>query len=138
MQPEDDMGLAPDRLTAPQDDLDGVMRAAHDYLEGYTEGDPERHARAYHPECVKRRYHTDDATGVEGLTVISPQTMVDYAASGASVVDDCEAEVIIDAISEDIASVRVYSCKWVDFLHVVKARGEWRLFHVTWHGRAGS
>ena len=20
-------------------------------------------------------------------------------------------------------------------LHVVKARGEWRLFHVTWHGR---
>ena len=72
------------------------------------------------------------------MTVLSPQTMVDYAASGVSLVADCEAEVIIDAISEDIASVRVYSCKWVDFLHVVKARGEWRLFHVTWHGRTES
>jgi hypothetical protein len=60
--------------------------------------------------------------------------MADYAA--LSQMSDCDTEVIIDAISEDIASVRVYSCRWVDFLHVVKARGEWKLFHVTWHGRS--
>jgi hypothetical protein len=24
---------------------------------------------------------------------------------------------------------------WVDFLHVVKARSEWRLLHVTWHNK---
>ena len=45
------------------------------------------------------------------------------------------AEVIIDAVFEDIASVRVYSPRWVDFLHIVKARGAWKLFHVTWHSR---
>lgn len=56
--------------------------------------------------------------------------MVDYAA--LSQISDCETEVIIDAISEDIASVRIYSCRWVDFLHIVKARGEWKLF--TSHG----
>lgn len=61
--------------------------------------------------------------------------MADYAALGT--VPDCEAEIIIDAISEGIASVRVYSCRWVDFLHIVKARGEWGLFHVTWHDRTG-
>ncbi len=129
------MTPAPERLEASQDDLDGVMRAALDYIEGYTQGDADRHARAYHPECVKRRYSRDEETGVEALRMISPRTMVDYAATGATVVPDCEAEVVIDAISQDIASVRVYSCNWVDFLHVVKARGEWRLFHVTWHGR---
>ena len=129
------MTLAPERLEASQDDLDGVMRAALDYIEGYTQGDAERHARAYHPECLKRRYFRDEESGVEGLHVIPPRTMVDYAATGATVISDCEAEVVIDAISQDIASVRVYSCNWVDFLHVVKARGEWRLFHVTWHGR---
>lgn len=25
--------------------------------------------------------------------------------------------------------------QWVDFLHIVKARGAWGLFHVTWHDR---
>ena len=57
--------------------------------------------------------------------------MADYAAG--THIADCEAEVVIDAISQDIASVRVYSCRWVDFIHVVKARGEWKLFHATWH-----
>jgi len=46
-----------------------------------------------------------------------------------------KAEIIVDAVFNDIASVRVYSPWWVDFLHVVKARGEWKLFHVTWHRR---
>ena len=59
--------------------------------------------------------------------------MADYAATGETVIDDCPAEVFIDDVYEDIAAVRVYSCRWVDFLHIVKARGEWRLFHVTWH-----
>ncbi len=130
------MGLAPTRLDASQVDIDGVTRAALDYLKGFTEGDPERHARAYHPECVKRRYYTDDEGDVARLTVLSPQMMVDYAAAGTSLVEDCPAEVVIDDISEDIASVRLYSCRWVDFLHVAKARGEWRLLHVTWHRRA--
>lgn len=59
------------------------------------------------------------------LVVISPQIMVDYTAQ--SDMSDCEYEVIIDAISGDIASVRVFSCNWVDYLHIVKARGEWKL-----------
>jgi len=111
-----------------------VTTAALDYIEGYIEGDAERHARAYHPECIKRRYTTDEDSGIDELVVISPRVMTDYAA--LSQMSNCDTEVIIDAISEDIASVRIYSCRWVDFLHVVKARGEWKLFHVTWHGRS--
>jgi hypothetical protein len=72
---------------------------------------------------------------VTELQVLSPQIMADFAASSEPI-SDCEAEIIIDAVSEGMASVRIYSCRWVDFLHVVKARGEWRLFHVTWHGRS--
>ncbi|MEA1901894.1 MAG: nuclear transport factor 2 family protein [Actinomycetota bacterium] len=128
------MALAPERLEASQEDIDGVTTAVLDYIKGYTEGDAERHARAYHPECLKRRLAPDE-DDVTAITVITPQMMVEYAASGISVVEDCEFEVIIDDISDDIASVRVYSCKWVDFIHLAKARGEWRLFHVTWHNR---
>ena len=121
--------------TAPQKDIDGVLRAAHDYIEGYLEGDPERHARAYHPECIKRRYAHDDESGVDELVVLSPRIMSDYAAL-VDIEDAGQVDVVIDAISQGIASVRVYSDRWVDFLHVAKARGEWKLFHVTWHGLA--
>jgi hypothetical protein len=128
------MALAPSELIASKDDIDGVMAAAFDYIDGYIRGDSERHANAYHPECVKRRYITDEESGVEELVVLSPKIMADYAE--LSQMSDCEAEIVIDAISDDIASVRVYSCNWVDFLHIVKARGQWKLFHVTWHGRS--
>ena len=114
------MALAPERLEASAEDLDGVRRAATDYIEAYVQGDPERHARAYHPECVKRRLTVDPETGVAGLIVLSPQIMVDHAATGKTVIEDCEYEIVIDAVSEDIASVRVYSCRWVDFTHLAK------------------
>ena len=116
-----------------QDDIDAITRVALDYVEGYVSGDSQRHLRSYHPEAIKRRYTEDD--GVFGIVSLSPQTMADYAATETGTDTDSPIEVIVDDVYEDIASVRVYSTRWVDFLHVVKARGEWRLFHVTWHGR---
>jgi hypothetical protein len=57
------MALAPDKLDASQEDIDAITRAAVDYLEGYVTGDTERHALAYHPECLKRRFDRDEETG---------------------------------------------------------------------------
>lgn len=37
------------------------------------------------------------------------------------------------ASQEDIDAVQAYSCQHLDFLHIVKARGEWKLFHVAYH-----
>lgn len=129
------MTLAPSRLEASQEDIDGITKATLNYVEGFTTGDAERHSLAYHPEALKRRYDDSDVNGIDILETISPQGMVDYARTGRSIVDDIGYEMIIDAVSEDIASVRLYSDKWVDFLHVVKARGQWRILHVTWHYR---
>ncbi|MEN8240271.1 MAG: nuclear transport factor 2 family protein [Actinomycetota bacterium] len=128
------MAAVADHVDASPNDIDAIEAAALDYLEGYVAGDAERHARSYHPEAVKRRY-TQDEAGVFGIINLSPTTMADFAAL-TEPEDDCEIEIFIDDVSQDIASVRVYSCHWVDFLHVVKARGEWKLFHVTWHSRS--
>ena len=130
------MTLAPNRVAASQEDIDAVRQAALDYIEGYVQGDATRHARAYHPECTKRRFIVDDETGVVELSVLSPRVMIDYAAVVGSRHADATWEIIVDDIYGSMASVRVYSSRWVDFLHVVKARGEWKLFHVTWLNRA--
>lgn len=112
-----------------------VEATALNYIEGYVTGDHERHARCYHPEATKRRYVIDEESGIDELIVLSPQMMVDYAATGLSKDPTSQYEVIIDSIDDDVASVRVYSTKWVDLLHIVKARGEWRILHATWTSR---
>jgi hypothetical protein len=127
------MTLAPEKLTASQEDVDAVHQAVVDYCEGYYKRDPEQTARAYHPECAKRAFFIDEETGKDTLRVITPQELVDYCATGLSKMDDCEIDVVIDEIYDDVATVRVYSCKYVDFLHIAKSRGEWKLLHVTWH-----
>ena len=71
------MELAPKTLAAPQADIEAVTQVAREYIESYARGDAERHARVYHPECMKRRYVTDDASGVTELVVLSPQVMAD-------------------------------------------------------------
>lgn len=123
-----------DRPEPAQDDIDAIAAVALDYLEGYVSGDSQRHLRSYHPEAIKRRYSKDE-DGIFGIVSLSPQTMADYAATESGTDTGGSIEVIVDDVYEDIASVRVYSARWVDFLHVVKARSEWRLFHVTWHRR---
>lgn len=130
--------IAPAAQGASKDDIDGVTTAARDYIEGFLHGDADRHARAYHPECIKRRFATNEESGIDELLEVSPRAMVDHAAGVGSSLEGCESEIFVDAVSDGMASVRVYSCQWVDFLHVVKARGEWKLFHVTWHGRTSS
>ncbi len=126
------MSLAEDGVGVSQSDIESIRQVALDYLEGYVSGDAERHLRSYHPEAIKRRYSVG-TDGVVGIISLSPQTMADDAALQTP--QQVEAEIIVDAVYDDIASVRVYSPWWVDFLHVVKARGEWKLFHVTWHRR---
>ena len=126
------MALVEDRVGVSESDLEAINQVALDYLESYVSGDADRHLSCYHPEAIKRRYSVG-TDGVVGIVSLSPQTMADDAALQTP--KQVDAEVIVDAVYNDIASVRVYSPWWVDFLHIVKARGEWKLFHVTWHRR---
>lgn len=126
------MGI-PDQVGVSSEDIDAIREAALDYLEGYVSADAQRHHGSYHPEAIKRRYNQYE-DGVFGIASLSPQTMADWAAR-QDPGDIGDAEIIIDGVYNDIASVRVYSKWWVDFLHIVKARGSWKLFHVTWHNR---
>lgn len=129
------MALVEDRVGITDADIEAIRRVALDYVEGYVTGDATRHLSSYHPEAIKRRYSVG-ADGVVGLITLSPQIMADDAAIQTP--QPVAVEVIIDAVFDDIATVRVYSPRWVDFLHIVKARGAWRLFHVTWSSRNDS
>lgn len=120
-------------------DRDEITARVLDYVEAWYAGDAARHEKAYLPECVKRSYRLDSHHGQTStspeLYSISPEHMAELCASGVSVLEGAEWEIIIDDIAKDVASVRVYSSQYVDFLHLAKARGRWGLFHVASHLR---
>ena len=115
-------------------DLAEIRKAVVDYCEGYYRRDPDQTFRAYHPECLKRGFNETEH-GVFYLISQTRASMVDVAHIDALRVDDPTYEIIVDDVSNNIASVRLYSDDWVDFLHVVKARGAWKLLHAAYDTR---
>ena len=125
------MTLAPEKIVARDEDLQAVRQAVVDYCEGYHTRDPEQTGRAYHTECLKRAFHSTD-DDVFYLMVQTQASMVDVARIESRRIEQPQYEIIVDGISGGIASVRLYSPGWIDYLHVVKARGEWKLLHAAY------
>ena len=117
-------------VEAAQSEVDAIHAVALDYIEAWYQGDAQRHAHAYHDECVKRAFREDG-----GLEVTSGQRMVDLCATGNTILPDAEWDIHIDDIVGNVASVRVNSTRWIDHLHMAKARGRWALLHVSYAPR---
>lgn len=116
-------------------DRTGIVQAALDYAEGWYEGNAERMERALHPDMVKRRI-----SGSSCLTVYKVD-MVDFAAQGGGTRypgDKKTNTVDILDVFGDIATVKVISAEYIDYLHVGRVDGEWKIVNVLWAFKDGS
>ena len=109
-----------------------VETAARDYVEGWYSGDVDRMNRALHTDLVKRIPDADDS---ESLREVSKARMVELTAEGGGDLPDAEFEIFIDDISTDIASVRVVSPEYLDYLHLAKTGDGWKIANVLFHLR---
>lgn len=126
--------MTTERPIAEDKDLIEIKRAVTDYCEGYYLRKPEQTHRAYHPECLKRAFERTE-NDVFYLTVQTRASMVDVAKISWVANERPEFEIIVDEVHRDMSTVRLYSNSWVDYLHVVKARGEWKLLHAAYAER---
>ena len=107
------------------DDAAQVEAIAKDYVEGWYTGDVARMDRALHPDLVKR---TMDNEGQ--LRVVTKDRMVDLTGQGGGEDPDAEYEVAVDHISETIASARVLSPEYLDYLHLQKTSEGWKIANI--------
>lgn len=111
-----------------------IEKAARDYIDGWYEGDAERMQRALHPDLAKRRVEVlsnDRAV----LSTVSADAMVEYTRMGVGKKSYREGqvnEVTILDVSGISASVKTVSHQFVDYLHLAKLNGEWRIVNVLW------
>jgi hypothetical protein len=115
-------------------DSAAIRRAALDYIEGWYTGDAARMRRALHPELAKRYLHVDEK-GESWIGNTTAETLIHQTqrALGTDVpVAERRADPRILDIYGNLASVRLESARLVDYMHLVRWNGEWKIINVLW------
>ena len=113
---------------------DAIDATVADYYLGWYDGDPERMARALHPDLAKRGWLVEE-TGGHALSGDTFESMVEFTRAGRGRRSDpAERRYEIRAIEvhDDIASACVYAVPYVDFLHLVRTDDGWRILNALW------
>lgn len=116
-------------------DMAEVESVARDYIEGWYTGDVERMDRALHADLVKRILVEDDSLGTSRLHPVSKERMLEMTAEGGGEDPDAVVEILIDGVSNDIATARVISPEYVDYLHLSKTPEGWKIINVLFEMR---
>ena len=125
-------GRAQEHSPAPND-VECIVRAALDYMEGALTVDAERVARATHPELTKVTVSTLPS-GRQALSYTGQTMLVETVRGfGAGVADaDKTVEVTVFDAGHDLAVARATSARWYDLLQLARIDGRWRVVNVLW------
>ena len=118
------------------DDADGVRKAALDYVESVYEVDPSKAERSVHTDLVKRGFFIK-----KGETAYSPHAMTFaqlvelsknyYKAAGGAPKDAPKVVNVFD-VSDQTASAKVTASWGIDYLHLAKYDGRWKIINILW------
>ena len=99
-----------------------VAAAATEYFESWFAGDGERMGRVLHSDLCKRKIDNR-------LAFITRDQMVEWTAAGdgAAQAADPSLDVVVLDVYEDIASVRVRSAVYYEYLHLVRTDDGWKI-----------
>jgi N-acyl-D-amino-acid deacylase len=130
--------VLPNPVAAPTPADSAAMRAtALDYIEGWYSGDSARMERALHPHLVKRFVETLPGGGVRLTETTALELVHQVRAGGGSDTPENErrTDVQILDVFQHVASVRVDAHGWIDYMHLAKVEGDWRIVNVLWEIR---
>ena len=115
-------------------DSAAIRAAAMDYMEGWYTADAARMERSLHPELAKRIVQSDEQ-GRSRIGQQSAMTLVSSTRNGGGK-NTPAAQQIKDVRILDIfgssASVRAEMSGWIDYMHMAKWNGQWRIVNVLW------
>lgn len=126
--------------TATAADSAAIRAAALDYIQGWYTGDAARMQRAVHPELSKR-VMIRDPRGETWLSNSSADALVHSTRLGFgkdTPPDRQRADLQILAIDGDMATARLISAKLIDYMHLVRWNGEWKIVNVLWDYQPGA
>ena len=131
----------PSTLPATPEDVQAITKVSRDYTDGWFTADAERMRSALHPELVKRTiwHDTQNDTWKVGRT-LTAEAMVGFTDQGGGSAHPESEKVfeieVLDAF-RDIATVKVSSHPYMDYLHLAKINGRWWIINCLYELRQG-
>jgi hypothetical protein len=125
--------------TGTSEDEAGIKQTALDFAEGWYEGKPDRVEKAVHPDLAQRSV-TSDKTGKNRLEQTSGLGLIlgVRAGHGKRVPkDEQQKDVTILDRYGNVASVKLVMQGWVEYLHLAKWNGEWKIVNVLTEVKPG-
>jgi Putative lumazine-binding len=115
----------------PPADVEAVARVATEYFQSWFAGDGERIRACLHPALAKR---TPELLGAKPLTLHEDPTeqLVVDTASGEGTGFDPSQEVIVLDVFRDIATVKVRSAPFVEYLHLARFDNRWLIVNALY------
>lgn len=114
-------------------DSSAIVAAALDYIDGFYTSDAARMERALHPDLAKRIVVTQG--GASQLRDMTAEQLIQATAGGGArqIPEEARREdVEILDIFQNVASVRIDAGPWIDYLHVARWNGDWKIVNVLW------
>lgn len=112
-----------------------VENALRDYIEGWYKGDTARMDRSLHNDLVKRIPIKDSSDIDITLRKVPKSRMVELTSKGGGENPDAEYKIFVDDIDKDIATARVLSLEYLDYLHLVKTNDGWQIVNILFRVR---
>ena len=113
-------------MEEPSIDTAQIEAAAADYIEGWYSGDVARMKRCLHDDLVKRVPTSESG----GLRMVTKARMLELTAAGGGEAPDPDCEIAVFEISDNIATARVTSPEYVDFLQLAKTTDGWKIVNI--------
>jgi NADPH:quinone reductase-like Zn-dependent oxidoreductase len=118
-------------------DMDaGIRAAALAYIEGWYAGDEERMAQSLHPDLVKRI--VERSPGEARIDEMTAAQLIAATGSGygrETPTDQRRTEIKVLDVFGEVASVRVDAGEWIDYMHLARFDGDWKILNVLWELR---
>jgi len=104
------------------------------YIEGWYSGDASRMEQAFHPDLAKRGVWLNPKDGTTVIRPLTAESLIEYTKQGGGKKpkDQWGIEVTIFDMLENSATVKIVSIDFIDYAHVAKVDGEWKLLNVLW------
>jgi hypothetical protein len=120
--------MAQDNRTS-SDEASAVRATVTNYIQGYFAGDAQRMEQTLHPHYLKHVIHGDipmrEKTGADMMRDVRRDGPPDMSAASKT-----EQVTVLD-IAGEIASAKLVTPGWTDYMTLLKVDGEWKILSVV-------
>ena len=132
------VGFTVHAQNAANADKEAVRAAAMDYLEAIYQAQPDRIARSVHPQLRKVGFYKKDGQPNYSESPMTYDQLVNLAGSwnkeGKRDLAKAPKDVAVYEVLDQTASVKVTAQWGIDYMHLAKYDGKWKIINILWQG----